>query len=99
MKYTIRWLEESIGDQPVAETQQELEVDVPDHAVRVQEAMVFEALDWSNHPRCARCQSADPCVQLVGVYLSHRTARVVHEYDRSATNTPKPWPPARPEGF
>ena len=92
MKYTIRWLEELLKDGREFALQTELEVDVPDHAVRVQESMIFEARNWSDQPSCPRCRSGEPCIQLVAVQLTHRTARVAHEYDRTATSAPKPWP-------
>ena len=94
MQCKIKWLDEQLKNGTVVMLEQELEVTVPDHAVRVGEAMVFEAFDWSNHPACDQCQSGEPCKQLVGVYLAHRTARVQHVYNRSITNSPKPWPTA-----
>lgn len=94
MKFTIKWLDEQLRSGSVVSLATELEVDIPDHAVRVGEALVFEAFDWSNHPACDKCQSGDPCTQIIGVYLAHRTARVQHEYDRSASSGPKPWPAA-----
>lgn len=97
MKYTIKWLEELLKDERRIELQTELEVEVPDYAVRVGEAMVFEALGWSDQPACECCGSGEPCVQLVAVQLSHRTARVAHQYDRSATSAPKAWPALRSE--
>lgn len=98
MQFAIKWLDEQFKDATVVTMEQELQVTVPDHAVRVGEAMVFEAFGWSNHPACDQCQSGEPCRQLVGVYFAHRTARVSHSYDRAATSNPKPWPPAEKVG-
>jgi hypothetical protein len=96
MKFQIKQLEELIGGEKVG-TNTDLEVEIPDRAVRVGEAMVFEDYGWSSHPGCSACREGQPCLQLVAVWMQYRTAKVEHCWTRKAGSGPYPWSMAEPK--